>query len=35
MVGASEIAQNKYLFKDMSSGEQQLLSLEQLTEKFF
>ncbi len=35
MVGASEIAQNKYLFKDMTSGEQQLLSLEQLTEKFF
>tara|TARA_Y100000385_G_scaffold87626_1_gene90236 strand:+ start:499 stop:1869 length:1371 start_codon:yes stop_codon:yes gene_type:complete len=35
MVGTSEIAQNKYLFKDMTSGEQQLLSLEQLTEKFF
>jgi histidyl-tRNA synthetase len=33
MVGASEIAQNNYLFKDMASGEQQLLSLEQLAEK--
>ena len=33
MVGSSEMAQNKYLLKDMSSGEQQLLSLDQLTEK--
>ena len=33
MVGASEIAQNKYLFKDMYSGEQQLLSLEELAER--
>ena len=33
MVGASEMAQNKYMYKDMSSGEQQLLTLEQLTEK--
>ena len=33
MVGSSEMAQNKYLLKDMSSGVQQLLSLDQLTEK--
>ena len=33
MVGTSEMAQNKYMCKDMSSGEQQLLTLEQLTEK--
>ena len=32
MVGASEIAQNKYLFKDMHTGEQKLLTLEELTE---
>ena len=30
MVGESEMTQNKYLLKDMNSGDQQLLSLEQL-----
>jgi len=30
MVGESEIEQNKYLLKDMNTGEQQLLSLEEL-----
>ena len=33
MVGTSEMAQNKYMCKDMSSGEQQLLTLDQLIEK--
>ena len=33
MVGASEMSQNKYMYKEMSSGEQQLLTLEELTEK--
>ena len=32
MVGASEIEQNKYMLKDMLSGEQKLLTLEELTE---
>ena len=30
MVGEAEMKQNKYLLKDMSSGDQQLLSLEEL-----
>ena len=30
MVGESEIEQNKYLLKDMNSGEQQLVALEEL-----
>ncbi len=30
MVGEAEIQQNKYMLKDMNSGEQQLLSLEEL-----
>ena len=33
MVGASEIAQNNYLLKDMDTGKQQLLSLEELANK--
>ena len=32
MVGASEIEQNKYMLKDMLSGEQKLLTHEELTE---
>ena len=30
MVGEAEMEQNKYLLKDMNSGEQQLLTLEEL-----
>ena len=30
MVGEAEIQHNKYMLKDMNSGEQQLLSLEEL-----
>lgn len=33
MVGASEMAQKKYMYKDMGSGEQQLLTLEELIKK--
>jgi len=30
MVGEAEMAQNKFMLKDMNSGEQQLLSLDEL-----
>ena len=33
MVGASEMTQKKYMYKDMESGEQQLLTLEELIKK--
>tara|TARA_B100000768_G_scaffold49954_1_gene48742 strand:+ start:429 stop:1799 length:1371 start_codon:yes stop_codon:yes gene_type:complete len=33
MVGASEMAQKKYMYKDMGSGEQLLLTLEELIKK--